>query len=189
MSPFGNPPGWCNHLNVGLIDVLAPSPRHFNIQTVASNLAGKFRWCGLATRSGRYITVAQHCVAVADAAMYLGQHNVCHLRTLALLHELDEVFLPDIPTPLKAAFGAGVAALRAQHFRAGCERCGLDPNDPLWGEVKELDRDCAEEEYRALLSTGIVRNTHFAAHDFTRPWSPKVAREVFLTEARNLGIG
>lgn len=68
------------------------------IEDVAATLAGIVRWRGLLADNH---TVCSHSVNVALLLLDRYQHP--GLGLLGLLHDIDEVFVGDIPAPLKAA--------------------------------------------------------------------------------------
>jgi hypothetical protein len=99
-----------------LIDLFDPPPSAFDIGTVAHALAQKCRWGG---QAARFYSIAQHCVLTS----WLVPDEVA---LQGLLHELDEVFLPDVPGPLKhLPWAAEWRALCDRHMRAGCAWHGL----------------------------------------------------------------
>lgn len=77
------------------LDILEPRPSQIgDDREIATSLSRRFRFAGQTS-----YTVAQHCVEGAMRFERKGERR----RALAfLLHELGEVYLPDIPTPLKS---------------------------------------------------------------------------------------
>lgn len=122
------------------------TPRHLRVEQVgaieeiAHALGGRFRFSGLT--SVRY-SVAEHCV--------LGSRLLPPVFAGAfLLHELSEVYLPDIPAPLKPFVSVDAEApgevvrwdaLEEQHTGTILEALGLSSIGPLIysPEVKRMD--------------------------------------------------
>ena len=106
-------------LYAGFGDLSDPQPEWFAIKTVAHALSDKTRFCGQAKVKG--YTVAQHCVLVSR--LFTDRH----LALFGLLHELDEVVLPDMPSSLKAAPSfAFYRELCELHMKAGCAHFCLE---------------------------------------------------------------
>ena len=153
-----------------------------SIQEIAHALAGKFRFSGLTEK--RY-SVAEHCVRGAELMppAFAGAF---------LLHELSEVYLPDIPSPLKpyvfveseASPAITWADLERQHTRVILEALGLSSLEPLIysPEVRRMDLAMLAAEKRDLVGPepepwGLTVEP--TAHTIT-PWSPEVAQGSFL---------
>jgi hypothetical protein len=123
------------------------------LEDIGHALAQKVRFAGQATVMG--YSVAQHCV--------LGSAQVPPpFRLPFLLHELGEVYLPDIPTPLKNSLfvlpgtGEGFIPWREieqQHERAILKAIGLERlTDQIHSpEVRECDVRMLLTEKRDLL--------------------------------------
>lgn len=159
-----------------------------SIEEIAHALAGKFRFT-CQTRQ-RY-SVAEHCVR--------GSHLLPSVFAGAfLLHELSEVYLPDIAGPLKPFVnvhvpkvdGAGTdtiqwSELERRHTSVMLEALRLDSIEPLIysPEVKQLDWAMLAAEKRDLLGTepapwGLPHDP--AAVSLLTTWSPEAAESAFL---------
>ena len=103
---------------------LDPRPEDIDAQDIAYQLAGKYRY----QASTRY-DVATHSVAVMRMAVVtarkekMSEQMVKDIAALALLHDADEAYLPDIPRPVKEHIpGWGLIELavrQAAHIRFG----------------------------------------------------------------------
>lgn len=111
-----------------------------SISEIAHALAGRFRFSGLTAQ--RY-SVAEHCVR---GSMLLPPA----FAGAFLLHELSEVYLPDIPAPLKPFVFVDVGVdvdqvswsdLERQHTATMLEALGLSSLEPLiyCREVRAMD--------------------------------------------------
>lgn len=166
------------------------TPRNLQVEQVGSiaeiahALAGKVRFTGQIAQ--RY-TVAEHCVRGSQELplAYAGAF---------LLHELSEVYLPDVAAPLKPFLrvenphGAQNPLLweelERHHTRVILESLGLSSFEPLIysREVCETDLRMLLTEKRDLCSLepepwGIPVEPYAAT---ITPWAPHVAESSFL---------
>lgn len=109
------------------VDTLAVEPSKVRIEDVAHALALKNRFTG---HTRFPYSVAQHCILGAGALRFEGASTATQLAFL--LHELSEVYLPDVSGPLKpfvrvAEPGCGKSwtLLEAQHQAACLAGLGL----------------------------------------------------------------
>lgn len=152
-----------------------------SIEEIAHALAGRYRFSGLTAR--RY-SVAEHCV--------LGSQLLPPAFAGAfLLHELSEVYLPDIPTPLKQFTAVHVegqtvqwAALEQRHTATILEALGLSSIEPLIysPEVRTADLAMLAAEKDQLVGPepepwGL---TVPAAKVYLVGWASEVAKRAFL---------
>lgn len=102
-----------------IVDVYRVVPENFSIENVATALSNKCRFGG---QTSAFYSVAQHCMIVS---------NLCPAgyELAGLLHELDEVFLPDVPTPLKNVLPPEYTALARDHLLTGAAQFGVHPQD------------------------------------------------------------
>lgn len=83
---------------------LEPSAKDIKPKDIAHSLAQKVRWQG---HCSRFYSVGQHSLRVARAAriyatlMELPEEECDLIYMYGLLHDANEAYLPDIPTPLK----------------------------------------------------------------------------------------
>lgn len=100
-------------------------PKNINLADVALGLSRQPRYAG---QTRVPYSVAQHCLFVAELA------NPA-LRAYALVHDAQEAFLCDLPTPAKEALRAlGDGAydeLEARLYYAICEAVGLEKRKPI----------------------------------------------------------
>lgn len=161
-----------------------------DINEIAHALAGKVRFTGQTQH--RY-TVAQHCV--------IGSRLLPPAFAGAfLLHELSEVYLPDIASPVKPfvfvlvdsiePMSDGVervpwSELERQHARVILDALGLSSLEPLIysPEVKAMDLAMLAAEKRDLLGPepepwGLEIEP--ACTGTINPWTPEAAEQEFL---------
>jgi len=81
--------------NGRLIPPLELREEHVSLGTVARALAYRQRWAGC---TPHFYSVGQHCLAGAKVFSARGRQD---LALAFLCHDLGEVFLPDLPAPLK----------------------------------------------------------------------------------------
>jgi hypothetical protein len=81
-----------------MIDLLAPSPEDIVLRDIAHALARCVRFTG---HGDNVYTVAQHCVVVAELARLAGESRA--VQAWALLHDAEEAYTNDVPSPMKAA--------------------------------------------------------------------------------------
>ncbi len=158
-----------------------------SIDEIAHALAGRFRFSGLTAR--RY-SVAEHCV--------LGSRSLPPVFAGAfLLHELSEVYLPDIPSPLKphVFLDVGEVAvawsdLEREHTLTILKALGLSSIEPLIysPEVRTMDLAMLAAEKAQLVGPepepwGL---TVPAAKVDLRVWDPALAANCFLARFMEL---
>ncbi len=78
--------------NGNMVDALDPKPEDFDIPMLAAALSKICHWNG---RCEGFFSIAAHSIMVAVQCPP-------HLRLAGLLHDAPEVFLTDIPSPLKS---------------------------------------------------------------------------------------
>jgi hypothetical protein len=122
-----------------VVDPLDPKPEDFHICVIAWSLAMKCRFNG---HSRKFFSVAQHSVLVSR---YCNPENALW----GLLHELDEVYFPDIPSPLKALF-PGWEQTTGKHLEAGAKNFGL--KTPIPEDVKYADLMVLHAEARDFIT-------------------------------------
>jgi hypothetical protein len=170
------------------VDLLHPRPGDFRIEVVARALAGKFRWCGAAACPGGHVTVAQHCIMVSDLLERWGER--VSIQRAGLLHELDEVFLPDMPSPLKhspeMAFWRHLAE---RHRKAGARAFGLLRGQRASETIHRADVILRLSEWKYVLgmppapdwNEGLVPLTDgVTAHHLLNPSRPEIVEKDFL---------
>lgn len=119
-----------------LADVLHPLPAHYALDELGG-LAQVNRWGG---RSVRPYPVAAHCLHAAELARYLYPDAAPWLRLAVLLHDAPELYLGDMPTPLKILPEmAWYRTLEAEHAACVEEAYHLPPGALDCAERKEVD--------------------------------------------------
>jgi hypothetical protein len=81
-----------------MIDLLTPSPEDIDMFDIAHALARITRFTG---HGDNAYTVAQHCVVVAELARIAGEPRT--IQAWALLHDAEEAYTNDVPSPMKEA--------------------------------------------------------------------------------------
>jgi hypothetical protein len=159
-----------------------------NIHEIAHALAQEFRF---SRQTLIPYSVAEHCVRGSRLlpAAFAGAF---------LLHELSEVYLPDVPAPLKPFLSVstenGVIAwteLEGQHTATILKALGLSSLEPLIysPEIRRMDLAMLAAEKRDLMSpepepwglTVEPANTGPIA-----PWAPAVAAVAFVARFQEL---
>jgi hypothetical protein len=128
-------------IDIDNVSVMAGNGRLYNpfslncgdfadIEPIATALSRIHRFWGQTP-----LTVAQHCVAMAE--WFLQEEGDVTLAHWALMHEVAEAFLGDVPTPIKAVLPQYKALEKSILERmASCLRLPY----PMPKEVKELDK-------------------------------------------------
>lgn len=143
---------WCQSFSGKVVTPLALKVEQVSFGDIAHALAQKVRFSGQLREPG--YSVAQHCV--------VGAEQIAGPFALAfLLHEVSEVYLPDIPAPIKPMLtlmtgdlGAMTwSDLEAQHADVIFEALGLSSLRPLIDspEVHKMDLQMLMTEKRDLM--------------------------------------
>jgi hypothetical protein len=118
---------------------------------------------------------------VAQHSVYVSHHLPAPLKLWGLLHDAAEAYCVDVPRPLKP-FLPGYREIEAGVMDAVCERFGLDPVMPA--EVKAADDGILHDEMAQIMSSPpapwALRGKPLGIE--INPWSPEVAKAVFLQE-------
>ena len=152
------------------LDFLAP--KNINLEDVALGLSRQPRFAG---QTSKPFSVAQHSLLVA---------RLCPLHALqALLHDAQEAFLGDIPTPAKEAmrtFGRSpYDELEKRLHTAIAKSVGIDPEIPV--SVHLADRKARDIE-GAVLHPAWKKKSHKEIADLLE--LPDGGRELWLSEVR-----
>jgi hypothetical protein len=141
MTPFAHPFAldacFCTFTGIEF-HPFAPRMDDVSIFDIAHALARQCRYGGhVATE---HFSVAEHCVLVSS---FVPPSDALW----GLLHDSDEAYLPDLPTPIKRLFPEYKAA--GDHLRAVIlARFGLPPHEPE--AVRDADQRIRVLEQRAL---------------------------------------
>lgn len=115
---------------------------YFTPERIAYALAGNNRYAGESRMS-----VAQHCVRMADAAMLMGDPI---LAFQCLMHELPEVIMGDLKRPIKKMVGKIFKPIEEKLEERLCHLLGVAyPYDP---RQKMLDINVCQEELYMMMT-------------------------------------
>ena len=130
--------GWILSYSGRKVFPLDPRPEDFSIAVVAHALSLKCRYNG---HCEFFYSVAYHSILVS-------QHVEPRHALIGLLHELDEVFLPDVPRPIKP-FLRGWKAIAERNMIAGCQAFGIEY--PFPEQVHYVDAQMLNTEKEILM--------------------------------------
>ena len=130
---------------INVLDIFDDA-NHIDINDIAYHLGHRFRWNGACD-----MTVAEHSVRVA-------QHidvNYPWLKLMALLHEGDEVYLPDFIRPISDLIPNIMNELRRQHKQAVWDRFCPEIKDWEGSEeiIKKYDDIELEWEWENIIKS------------------------------------
>jgi hypothetical protein len=124
---------WIPTYSKGKFDILYPKSEDVHVVDIAHSLSQKVRYNG---HGDPFYSVAQHSVICATFAP-------TEFKRIALLHDANEAYLPDIPTPIKELI-KGWRKLEEKIEAAIFPAFGLDVEIPP--EVKEIDHRLVLDE-------------------------------------------
>jgi hypothetical protein len=130
---FFNAVGWIATATGVPFNVIEPHVEDVFIEDIAHALAHQCRYGG---HFGRFYSVAEHCVIVA-------QHAPRELKLEALLHDASEAYLLDIPRPIKKAMPE-YRAIEDRLMTVIGKRFGI--NWPVHADVTALDNRILHDE-------------------------------------------
>lgn len=194
MTPDRGP--WIQTYSGRALHLLDPRPDEVTLEDVAHALAYKTRFTGHAKH---HYSVAQHCVLGADYILRTMPGRTVPALAF-LLHELGEVYLPDVASPLKPSLTVafpgpsgvirgtweGLEALHTRAILRALDLPGLDReiHSPF---VKRVDRAMLMAEAPVLLG-GLLPGWGYAyvppASVTIDRWSPAVAESQWLAAYR-----
>jgi len=145
------PRAWQRMLSGRRLDLLDPSPGDVAIEDIAHGLARVARWNGQ-TSGPHALSVAQHCIIVADIVAALDAGATRESQLAALLHDAPEYVIGDLISPFKAAIGLDYKAFEERLSAAIHARFSLPhPLSPeLHKAIKRADRIAAYYEATQL---------------------------------------
>lgn len=180
-------------------------PEQVTFEDIPHALAQKVRFNGHLRELG--YSVAQHCVIGAQEILPPGGRHapaldIFRYKLAFLLHEVSEVYLPDVPAPIKRFLHVAIirggdstydtwADLETQHAQAFLDALGLPTLFPLLDstEVKTTDRRMLVTEKRDLrmpeLDPSITAQEAWQKEyppfetKIERVWGPQEAKERF----------
>lgn len=175
------------------LDVLNPDPALITLEDIAHALSLRNRFTGH-TRVA--YSVAEHCFLGSYApreGLPTGGRAASDRELAFLLHELDEVFLPDIAGPLKpyvSLNGEPWAAISRKHKRACRKALGLEPGVAEEGDdTREIDARMLATERRDLMHPNDGPEWAWLPEPYhwrIEPWSAAEAERMWLVRYREL---
>ncbi len=159
------------------VDLEAPDLTRFDIEDIARPLAYQCRFVG---NTIGFYSVAQHCVLASQLAPEGFAYE-------ALLHDAEEAFTGDWPTPWKVRIGReAIEAAMAPLKRAVAERFGVTYPQPK--AVKIADQRALATELRDLCAPHRVNWRDLPPPSPTPivPLGPEEAMAAFLARYREL---
>lgn len=169
---------WMQTVSGKAVWPLDPRPEEIDLEDIAHALSMQCRYAG---HCRKFYSVAEHSVLLSRAM------PTVELKRWALLHDATEAYLVDLPRPVKR--NMPYYAVAEEYLMAAiAERFGLSGEMPP--EVKDADNRILVDEMRQLMRTPPM------AWDIPDEplgvsiggWYPTVACELFLRDARLLGI-
>lgn len=160
-----------------VVDLEKPDFSRFEIEDVARPLAFQCRFVG---NTIRFFSVAQHCLL----ASYLCQPEYAYD---ALMHDSEEAFTGDWPTPWKARIGREAIRQAIAPIKVGlAQRFGFRYPEPK--PVKVADQRALATELRDLCAPHRVnwKDLPPPAPDPIVPLGPEEAMAAFLARYREL---
>ncbi len=159
------------------VDLTAPDFSRFDIEDIARPLAYQCRFVG---NTRRFYSVAQHCVLASELADPAYAYD-------ALMHDCEEAFTGDWPTPWKVRLGRDLVRDAVEPVkRALARRFGFRHPEPR--AVKLADRRALATELRDLCAPHRLNWENLPPPNPTplEPLDPDRALEVFLDRYRGL---
>ncbi len=160
------------------VDLLNLKPEDVSLIEVAHALSQKCRFSG---HTDQFYSVAQHSVLLSwkvdvQYAMY------------ALLHDVGETYLPDIPTPIKSRI-TGFRAIEERNFETIVSV--LAPDMKRSGLVRIADQRMCLTEARDLISNADITEwelyQEYKPYETTiTPWDALSAEAFFLNRYKTL---
>lgn len=159
---------------------LASDSLRFEIDDIAHALAHVPRFCG---HTPRPYSVAQHSVSVFH---HLTDHSP-EIQVGALLHDLSEAYLCDVPKPFKAML-PDYDKMQDRVMREAAEQFGFEW--PVDHAIKCVDHAVLVAEMEFLFGKGMGRfagdgpqgwEEYGEATITRRYWPPKYAKDAFLS--------
>lgn len=168
---------WLSTNEVPKFYFLNPNPDDIRIGDIANALSKTCRFGGHGTH---YYSVAEHSVIVSKILM--DKTDDIYTIMAGLLHDAEEAYLPDIPSPIKAqmpeARGIYTRLSSVIMTKYGCESADF-------GLIKDIDkRLCITEAKRLGLWNPDWRDEGEELTSAISWWNPEVANTRFLHRFR-----
>lgn len=151
------------------IDPFNPDVGSISLIDIAHALSNSCRYGG---HCPRFYSVAEHSCFVADL-LELDNAPIKLLR-VGLLHDAEEAYLTDIPTPIKRQMPEYTS--KGDSLR-GCIYGRYNLDYSLYPSIKPYDTDAYELERKFLWTKEYI------------PLTPEVAKQQFLNRCVEYGIG
>ena len=171
---------WLSTLHVPHFHFLKPAPDEIDIRDIAHALSMSCRFGG---HGKFYLSVAEHSVAVAWILFQLKADSKTVLA--GLLHDAEEAYLPDIPSPIKFYMPEAKAIYKKLNLAIREE---FDIIDADWKLVEDIDHRIVITEGKALglwNSDWAVPGPDLPAEIYG--WLPTTAESRFLEVYEGLG--
>ena len=177
---------WMQLVNGQPFYPFAPNFEVVTIEVIAHALAHQCRYGG---HSKRFYSVAEHCVKLAryveetytaGTPKIFTEHSYRSMIREALLHDMAEAVLVDMPRPIKHSL-PDYQALEDTIYRGLAKQFKVP--ERTGDVIKDLDRRICGDEYRQILNPCIEPwGMDIAPLGVTiHGWEPHVARAIFLT--------
>lgn len=167
--------------------IMTYTGRHFNamqphiddicIEDIAHALSLMTRFNG---HCNAFYSIAQHSVLLSH------QFPTQYLQMWALLHDTDEAYVSDVPSPTKK-YIPGYRDIEDNVMACIASKFGL--NLPMPDEVHRMDKRIVHDEAIELfkhLGDNNWANPDLAIGISITPWSPEEAEDAFLSRYANL---
>lgn len=169
-----------NNTNLALpsgnaIDLINPSSYEFSVDELDELLSGIKRF------SGKGISVAEHCVMVADTLYDLTKNP--HIALLGLLHDCAEAYTGDISTPMKNALGSSIERIESRVYYEILTKFNVINQFNLATQplIKLVDMMSLHYEYNDLLSEGLFKHNNL--------WDKVTSVRIYPSMRRNSEVG
>lgn len=177
--------GWLQTFSGIKFYPLDPHPEEVTIEDVAHGLSNLCRFAG---QCQEFYSVAQHCVLVAQALEEeLGATSEECFQ--GLLHDAAEAYVVDLPRPVKHDPRMGsYREIEKKVFAAIATRFDIPSEE--YAIVKTADNRMLATEARDILgpTPEVWQEISEPFIKYINPWSPNVARNMFLAHYQYLMI-
>jgi uncharacterized protein len=148
-------------------------------------------------------SVAQHCMLVCDLAKQVGQDSELYtkrIKLLALLHDADEAYISDIPSPVKQMLKPDIITVENRIMSAIYSKLNIQtPTATEKWRIKKYDNQAFDIENRALRGTAFnsLENPFNPQEIYSisneidsvssiQPYDPNLIALIFMRKLKNL---
>lgn len=165
-----------------VIDIDAPRPEAICMEDVAHGLSMHVRWAG----QGRWLSVAQHCVAVVRL-LEQGGEEVVPLRLVraALMHDAHEAYIGDLSGGLKYLLGDSDLKSIINQLDWAIEVATPNLDFSLEKHEHAMLKACEERLVEIEFDVLFKGDSDMLLEG---PLCQRLAEELFLNEAARLGM-